>query len=89
MLFHGVAGSRHSQREGKACVDSGSPAYRISTDSSSRGVDRLQAVNRTYEHCLQVREGAGKDGAWCIDFHTELDMPDAVTLANKIEHLRP
>ena len=38
---------------------------------------------------MQVREGVAGMAAWCIDFHTELDMPDAVTLANKIEPLRP
>jgi galactonate dehydratase len=85
----GWPGPGTPKEKAKACVDSGFRAYRISTDSSSRGIDRFEAVNRTYDHCVQVREGVGKDGSWCIDFHTELDMPDAVTLANKIEHLRP
>ena len=52
-------------------------------------MDRFQAVNKSAELCRQVREGAGKDGGWCLDFHTELDMPDAVALANIIEPLRP
>jgi L-alanine-DL-glutamate epimerase-like enolase superfamily enzyme len=72
----------------KACIDAGFRAYRIST----RGTpiyDRFEDVRRTYEHCKEVREGAGKDGSWCIDFHTQLDMPDAVALANMIEPLRP
>jgi L-alanine-DL-glutamate epimerase-like enolase superfamily enzyme len=72
----------------KACIDAGFRAYRIST----RGTpvyDRFEDVKRTYEHCKEVREGAGKDGSWCIDFHTQLDMPDAVALANMIEPLRP
>lgn len=73
----------------KACVDAGFRAYRISTDGSGPVVDRFENVKRTYELCQQVREGAGRDGGWCIDFHTELDMPDAVTLANLIEPLRP
>jgi galactonate dehydratase len=46
-------------------------------------------VKRTFELCQQVREGAGSDGSWAIDFHTNFDMPDAVTLANLIEPLRP
>lgn len=72
----------------RACIEAGFRAYRIST----RGTpvyDRFEDVNRTYELCKQVREGAGKDGGWCIDFHTQLDMPDAVALANMIEPLRP
>ena len=71
----------------KACIEAGFRAYRISTND--RSGDRFEAVAATYEHCRQVREAVGKDGAWAIDFHTELDMPDAVHLANKIEPLRP
>lgn len=73
----------------KACVDAGFRAYRISTDSRGESMDRFDTVKRVYELCQQVREGVGRDGGWAIDFHTELDMPDAVTLANLIEPLRP
>lgn len=73
----------------RACIEAGFRAYRISTDVREGVMDRFDMVNRVHELCKQVREGAGKDGAWCIDFHTELDMPDAVTLANAIEPLRP
>lgn len=83
----GWPGPGNPTEKARACIEEGFRAYRISTDTA-RG-DRFDAVNRTYEHCRQVREGAGKDGGWCIDFHTELDMPDAVHLANKIEPLRP
>ena len=72
----------------KACMEAGFRAYRIST----RGTpvyDRFEDVRRTYETCKEVREGVGKDGSWCIDFHTQLDFPDAVALANMIEPLRP
>ncbi|MBY0506320.1 MAG: mandelate racemase/muconate lactonizing enzyme family protein [Bryobacteraceae bacterium] len=73
----------------KACIEAGFRAYRISTDGRGPVSDRFENVTRTYNLCKEVREGAGKDGAWCIDFHTELDMPDAVALANLIEPLRP
>jgi L-alanine-DL-glutamate epimerase-like enolase superfamily enzyme len=36
-----------------------------------------------------VREAIGKDKDWAIDFHTRLDMSDAVTLASLIEPLTP
>jgi L-alanine-DL-glutamate epimerase-like enolase superfamily enzyme len=73
----------------KACIDAGFRAYRISTDTRGQVMDRFETVNRVAALCEQVREGVGRDGGWCIDFHTELDFPDAVTLANKIEPLRP
>ncbi|BDC51170.1 galactonate dehydratase [Bryobacterales bacterium F-183] len=73
----------------KACVDAGFRAYRISTDQRGPIMDRFENVKRVHELCQQVREGVGRDGGWCIDFHTELDMPDAVDLANRIEPLKP
>jgi L-alanine-DL-glutamate epimerase-like enolase superfamily enzyme len=72
----------------RACIEAGFRAYRISP-AGSPVYDRFQAVKNAYEHCKEVREGAGKDGAWCIDFHTQLDFPDAVSLANLIEPLKP
>src|SRR5205814_10544461 len=48
-----------------------------------------QMVQRTYERCQEIREGVGKDGDWAIDFHTRLDLPDAVRLATLIEPLDP
>jgi galactonate dehydratase len=72
----------------QACVDAGFRAFRISPGGRSPW-DRFETVSRTYETCKQVREGVGKDGAWCIDFHTQFDMADAVALANMIEPLRP
>lgn len=48
-----------------------------------------QKVDQTYEQCVQVREGVGKNGDWCIDFHQRFDLIDAVRCANLIEPLAP
>src|SRR5262245_14729501 len=71
------------KEKARDCIAAGFRAYRIAA-GGTRVYDRFQDVQRTFEECREVREGAGKDGAWCIDFHTELDMSDAVTLANMI-----
>jgi L-alanine-DL-glutamate epimerase-like enolase superfamily enzyme len=74
----------------RACVEAGYRAYRISTNGrGGETVDRWDRLNRVYQLCKDVREGVGRDGGWAIDFHTELDMPDAVDLANRIEPLKP
>jgi L-alanine-DL-glutamate epimerase-like enolase superfamily enzyme len=38
---------------------------------------------------VEIREGVGKEGDWSIDYHTRLDMPDAVRLSTLIEPLEP
>jgi galactonate dehydratase len=72
----------------RACVEFGFRAYRTQL-TGGRVFDRFEEVHRTYEQCKLVREGVGRDGAWAVDYHTRLDMPDAVTLSNMIEPLHP
>jgi galactonate dehydratase len=72
----------------RACVEYGYRAYRTGV-TGGRVFDRFEEVSRTYEICKQAREGVGKDGAWAVDYHTRLDMADAVTLSTMIEPLHP
>jgi L-alanine-DL-glutamate epimerase-like enolase superfamily enzyme len=51
-------------------------------------VDRFELVRRMHEDCELIHRGAG-DGGWAIDFHTELDMADAINLATLLEPLHP
>lgn len=39
-----------------------------------------------HEECRLLHKGAG-DGGWAIDFHTDLDLPDAINLATLLEPL--
>jgi L-alanine-DL-glutamate epimerase-like enolase superfamily enzyme len=74
----------------RACVQSGFRAFRMAVDSNQDGVfDAHAAVRETADQCREVREAIGKDKDWAIDFHTRLDMSDAVTLASLIEPLAP
>src|SRR5665213_1429786 len=48
-----------------------------------------QKLNQLYDECVQVRDGVGKDGDFCIDFHQRFDLSDAVRGCNLIENLAP
>lgn len=41
-----------------------------------------------YADCQLIAKGAGP-GGWALDFHQEFDMPDAITLCNLLEPLKP
>jgi len=74
----------------RACLEAGFRAYRTSLVGAVKGtLNARQVVEKTFEHCRELREGIGKDGDWSIDFHTCLDLPDAVRLATLIESLNP
>jgi L-alanine-DL-glutamate epimerase-like enolase superfamily enzyme len=75
----------------RACIEAGFRAFRTSVadPGGDAGFDSRQMVRRTHENCIQIREGVGKDGDWAIDYHTRLDLPDAIRLSTLIEGLEP
>jgi galactonate dehydratase len=74
----------------RACVESGFRAFRMAVGDTQKDVfEPHRAVRETAALCREVRDAIGKDKDWAIDFHTRLDMADAVTLSGLIEPLTP
>jgi len=80
-----------ARESANACMEAGFRAYRTSVVDAlkGQGFQSHEVVHRTYDHCVQIREGVGKDGDWAIDYHTRFDPPDAVRLSTLIEPLEP
>jgi galactonate dehydratase len=86
--YPGPPGSTLADRA-RACVDSGIRVYRHATDNPrQRVVDRFQLVRQMHADAQAIHAAVG-DGHWALDFHTELDMADAINLATLIEPLHP
>ena len=75
----------------RACIEAGFRAYRYATADPPPGqpFNSHVMVDKTYQDCVEIREGVGKDGDWSLDYHTRLDFPDAVRLSTLIEPLTP
>ena len=75
----------------RACIEAGFRAYRTSVadPGGQAAFQSRQIVHKTYQQCVEIREAVGQDGDWTIDYHTRLDMPDAVRLSTLIEPLEP
>jgi len=75
----------------RACMEAGFRAFRYATADPPQGqpFNSHQMVRKTYQDCLEIREGVGKDGDWALDYHTRLDFPEAVRLSTLIEPLEP
>src|SRR5258708_969903 len=76
----------------RACIEAGFRAFRtaiLDSVPSGSSFNSHIAVRQTYEECCQIREGVGPDGDWAIDYHTRLDLPDAIRLSTLIEPLEP
>ena len=87
----GFPGPTSVAERARACIEAGFRAFRTSVAGPGRDGEfsAQQAVRRTYDECRQIREGVGDDGAWCLDYHTRLDLPDAVRLSTLLEDLEP
>ncbi|MEP7358352.1 MAG: mandelate racemase/muconate lactonizing enzyme family protein [Anaerolineales bacterium] len=74
----------------QACLSAGFRAFRTATaDPDGPIFNARRMVDQTAAHCREIRAALGPDGEWCVDFHTRLDMPDAVRLAGLLEELNP
>ncbi len=79
------------REKARATMEAGYRAFRMDAASLREGTtyNTHERINQLYEDCVQAREGVGKNGDWCIDFHTRFDLSDAVHAAHLIEDLAP
>jgi galactonate dehydratase len=73
-------------------IKAGYRAFRMDAASNGRGnstYNTRERVLQLYEDCAQARDGVGKNGDFCIDFHQRFDLIDAVRAATLIEPLAP
>jgi L-alanine-DL-glutamate epimerase-like enolase superfamily enzyme len=87
----GVTGETPLKERARLTIEAGYRAFRFGAgDAAANTVyDTRRAVTHMRDQCAEVREGVGKDGEWCIDFHQRFDLPDAIRGCNAIEDLAP
>ncbi|MBL8212910.1 MAG: mandelate racemase/muconate lactonizing enzyme family protein, partial [Bryobacterales bacterium] len=88
----GPASQRLSLRErAKATIEAGYRAFRMGAGDTATGevYNTHERVRKVAADCREVREGVGKDGDWCIDFHQRFDYADAVRACRLIEEYEP
>ena len=74
----------------RACLAAGFRAFRTAVGDTPEGIfDARLQVQQTVEACRTIREAVGPQGDWSIDFHTRLDLADAVRLCGLIEPYNP
>jgi galactonate dehydratase len=80
------------QERAQRTIALGYRAWRMDAASLGRGnavYNTRERVLQVYEDAVQAREGVGKNGDWCVDFHQRFDLIDAVRAAGLIEPLAP
>lgn len=83
---------RLSLRErARATMEAGYRAFRMGAGDTQTGgtFNTHERVRKVAADCREAREGVGKDGDWCIDFHQRFDYSDAVRACKLIEEFEP
>jgi galactonate dehydratase len=87
----GVTKETSLKDRARLTIEAGYRAFRFgASEAPANGTyNTRERINIMREECAQVREGVGKNGDWCIDFHQRFDLPDAIRGCNSIEDLAP
>jgi L-alanine-DL-glutamate epimerase-like enolase superfamily enzyme len=86
------SGARMSLKErARATIEAGYRAFRMGAAEARTGgvYNTHERVRQVPVDCKEVREGVGKDGDWCIDFHQRFAYNDAVRACKLIEEYEP
>jgi L-alanine-DL-glutamate epimerase-like enolase superfamily enzyme len=72
-------------------VAAGYRAFRMgAADAPANGpFNTHERLNKLYDDCAAAREGVGKNGDWCVDFHQRFDLSEAVRGCELIRDLAP
>ena len=91
-VIPGVKPGMSVKERAELTIKAGYRAFRMDAASQGRGnatYNTRERVLQVYEDCAQAREGVGKNGEFCIDFHQRFDFIDALRAATLIEPLAP
>jgi len=90
-IIPGIKQGMSIKERAKATLDAGYRAFRMDAAGTRPNTvyNARERVNQMYEDCVQAREGVGKNGDWCIDFHQRFDLADALRGCDLIKDLAP
>jgi L-alanine-DL-glutamate epimerase-like enolase superfamily enzyme len=90
-IIPGITKETSLKDRARLTIEAGYRAFRFgASEAPANGTyNTRERINIMREQCSQVREGVGKNGDWCIDFHQRFDLSDAIRGCNSIEDLAP
>jgi len=90
-IIPGVRPGMSVKERAALTVAAGYRAFRMgAADAPANGPFNIrERVNKLAEDCAQAREGVGKNGDWCVDFHQRFDLADAIRGCEMIREYAP
>src|SRR5438045_179882 len=90
-VIPGITPGMSIKDRARITVEAGYRAFRMGAADTRPNTtyNTHERVNQLREDCAQAREGVGKNGDWCVDFHQRFDLSDAVRGCELIADLAP
>jgi galactonate dehydratase len=90
-IIPGIRRGMSIRERAQLTVAAGYRAFRMGAGDARPNTtyNTRERLNQVYEDCVQAREGVGKNGDWCIDFHQRFDLADAMRGCDLIKDLAP
>src|SRR5579875_2744760 len=87
----GVTPGMSIKERARLTIEAGYRAFRMgATDLPIYSTfNTHERLNQLYEDCVQAREGVGKNGDWCVDFHQRFNLSEAIRGCDLIQNLAP
>ncbi len=90
-IIPGIHRGMSIKERAHATIEAGYRAFRMGAADAPPNTtyNTRERVNQLYDDCVQAREGVGKNGDWCVDFHQRFDLADAIRGCDLIQGLAP
>ena len=90
-IIPGVKQGMSIRERAQLTVEAGYRAFRMGAADTRANTtfNTHERVNQLAIDCAQAREGVGKNGDFCIDFHQRFDLSDAIRGCSLIESTAP
>jgi L-alanine-DL-glutamate epimerase-like enolase superfamily enzyme len=90
-IIPGVKQGMSVKERAQLTMAAGYRAYRMGAADNrpNSTFNTHERLNQLHDDCVQAREGVGRNGDWCIDFHQRFDLSEAVRGCELIRDLAP
>jgi galactonate dehydratase len=90
-IIPGVQRGMGIKERAQLTIQAGYRAFRMGAADSRANTtyNTHERINQLYLDCAAAREGVGKNGDWCVDFHQRFDLSDAIRGCQLIQDLAP
>ena len=90
-IIPGITDGMGVKERARLTMEAGYRAFRFGANDAPANTtyNTRERLNQLYQDCVQARDGVGKNGDWCVDFHQRFDLSEAVRGCELIRDFAP